>query len=902
MSHIAISGTVASLALLSGHPALAQAASKQAAQDGSGEKAEIVVIGTRRTDRSVTTSASPVDVISSAEIATRPSSNLLDSIKSIVPSFFVGQNTISDASSLVRAPSLRGLPGDEVLVMLNGKRYNRSALVQVYNGGDTGLSFGSQGPDMGAIPSIAIKNLEVLRDGATAQYGSDAIAGVLNYGLRDNAGLELVGRYGQYYQNGDGKSYDIAGDFGVKLGDRGFANLAAEYDHEGQTSRGATRPIAVAFAQQFPNLASQLPNYPLPAQIWGSSPDHGYKFLFNSAYDVTDNSKLYFFGNVAYNHVDESFNFRSSYPGSTTFQAFDGTNTFNTNIGGRSFFQHPYYLTQCPAGNATCPAGGYVQDNNVFLLSSIYPAGFTPRFVGVSREAYGVLGYKGKVGDLTWDLSASLSRNSLALSMYDSISPSYGQASQTSFKFGNTIQKEFDVNLDLTYALNAGLASPVTLSWGGEFRRETYEATAGDPQSYGSGPYATAHELFVQTSPGVFTDTGTKTVAESPAASGYGGTSPAFAGSHTDQSYALYAGAETDIVKAWTVGAMGRYEHYDSSGGAGVFKVNTIYHFSDAIAVRGTVGTGFHAPSPGQNNVAVLTTNFIAGQSLQTGTFPVTSAIAKYFGAVPLKPEKSTNFGAGVVLKPVHNFTLTVDWYEIRVRDRIFISKSFFPTAADIAALPDLASVGVGGQVQYFTNAFKTTTNGVDVVASYRTGLLDGRLGLTLAYNYNKSTSPVYDSRVISYDQIIDVSYLAPNHRATLSGNWSRGPWTVNARENYYGSWVDANDYPTARFPANTTATDPLGNSLAGQISAGQRFGAKFTTDLDVSYTWRDHYTLTVGGNNLFNTFPDKIKATPSNPIYTLTNSTADGQIYPRSGGPFGINGGFWYVQMRVKY
>jgi iron complex outermembrane receptor protein len=200
---------------------LASPAHAQEAQDGASEEdvKTIVVIGTRRTDRTVTDSASPVDVIGTQELGTQAASNVLDAVKAVVPSFFVPQNTISDASTFVHSPSLRGLPADNVLVMINGKRLNRSALVQVYSGGDTGLGYGSQGADIGSIPAISLNNLQVLRDGATAQYGSDAIAGVMNYGIRDDdSGIEVQGRYGQYYRNGDGKSYQIAANAGFKLG------------------------------------------------------------------------------------------------------------------------------------------------------------------------------------------------------------------------------------------------------------------------------------------------------------------------------------------------------------------------------------------------------------------------------------------------------------------------------------------------------------------------------------------------------------------------------------------------------------------------------------------------------------------------------------------------------------
>ncbi len=891
---VALAATVASLAIFLSDPALAQTTTTTAAADtdvtADADTPGIVVIGTRRTDRSVANSASPVDVIGAAELTTQPAANMLDSLKNIIPSFFVGQNSISDASTFVRAPSLRGLPADEILVMLNGKRYNRSALVQVYTGGDTALSFGSQGSDISAIPAIAIKNLQVLRDGATAQYGSDAIGGVLNYGLREDAGFEMQARYGQYYDHGDGKSKQIAANIGFKLGDRGFVNLSGEYDDEEGTSRGATRPVAVVFAANYPNLASQLPNYPGPVQIWGSSPSHGYKLLLNSGFDVTDNSKIYLFVNVAHSQANESFNYRPSVGVPTPLAINNGTGVAATSSPGANGSFKPIYLTTCPTGNVTCPAGSFVKSNlansqQIFLFNSVYPAGFTPRFIGVTDEAYGTLGYKGKSDSgFTYDLSGSLSRNTLDLSMNQSLNASFGPTSATQFHFGKLIQKELDGNLDLTYPIDAGFASPLTLSGGLEYRRETYQQTAGDLQSYAAGPYA-VQNLYVETTPGVYTFN--STVTKNPGASGYGGTSPASAGSFSQNSYGVYTGLEADLTKTFSMGLAARYEHYSSFGDAFVTKLNGIWHITDTFALRGTVGTGFHAPSPGQNNDEILTTNFVAGNQVQTGTYPVTSAIARYYGAVSLKPEKSTNYGAGFVFNPTSRASLTVDWYSIKVTDRIGISQNFNVTAADIVAQPALLAVGVGGAVNYFTNGFSTRTSGVDVVGTYRTELGGGRLNLTLAYNYNKSkVLPGYNAAVIAQSQIYDIGHLAPAHRANLSANWQSGPLTFNAAEHFYGSWGDANDYPI--------------NGSGGAI--GQTFGSKFTTDLDLSYTFAERFTLTVGANNLFNTYPDKIAPSLANPIFALTGSTGDGQIYPRSGGPFGINGGFWYVRAKVKY
>ncbi|HVF37129.1 MAG TPA: TonB-dependent receptor plug domain-containing protein, partial [Sphingomicrobium sp.] len=436
-------------------------------------------------------------MISSAELQQQPTPNMLDAVKNLVPSFFVPQNTISDASTFVRAPSLRGLPADNILVMINGKRYNRSPLVQVYTGGDTALSFGSQGADISPIPSIAISNLQILRDGATAQYGSDAIGGVLNYGLRSDKGFEIQALYGQHFDDGgekvrwgnNGRTWQVSGAAGFALRDRGFVNISGEYSDSDGTSRGAQRPHSVRFAELFPSLAPQLPNYPGPVQIWGSSPNHGWKAVLNSEYEVGENNQIYAFANVAHHQSDQSFNYRPPVT-LTGFELFDGTTTRSTGPGttqgANSAFAHPIFLTRCPAANPTCPSSGWVRTNlagtqQTYNFTTLYPAGFTPRFVGVSDQRYGVLGFKG--GDasvIKYDLSASLSKQQLDLSMYDSLSPSFGPETQTEFEFGKLIQREFNANLDLAREFDAGLASPLTLSGGLEFRRESYEATEGE--------------------------------------------------------------------------------------------------------------------------------------------------------------------------------------------------------------------------------------------------------------------------------------------------------------------------------------------------------------------------------------------------------------------------------------
>ena len=475
----------------------------------------------------------------------------------------------------------------------------------------------------------------------------------MNFGLRtDSRGIELQAQYGRNYDHGStvldsGKSRQLAGNLGLGLGDTFFLNLSGEYHDDEGTSRGETRPIAVIFAQNNPALANRLPNYPLPVQLWGSSPAHGWKAALNSGVNVGPNTQIYLTLLGAYNHANESFNYRSPISG----VALD-VNGGSHNLGANEAFTTPFYQTLCPAGNLTCAPGGYVQDANTFFFSSIYPAGFTPRFIGITKEKFGTLGWKGKIpGGLTWDLSGTLAKNTLTLSMRNSENASFGAASQTSFQFGTLSQKEMNANLDMTYPVNAGLFSPITLAWGAEYRKETYGSTAGDPQSYGGGPYAISHPLYIQTGPSTYALVGTSTncaavgavctAAKSPGASGYGGTSPTYAGSWDQWSWGVYGDAEADITQQLSVGLAGRYEHYNTFGGSFVYKANAIYKITPQVSIRGTIGTGFHAPSPGQSHDAILTTNFIGGNQVQTGTYPVDSPISQFFGATTLKPEKS---------------------------------------------------------------------------------------------------------------------------------------------------------------------------------------------------------------------------------------------------------------------
>ena len=873
--------TAAGLLVAAVQPIAAQQSPNAVAEAApAAEVQEVIVTGTRRLDRTAQESSAPIDVLSGADLASQATTNMLDTLSDSVPSFIVGQNSISDASSFVRSPSLRGLPGDEMLVMLNGKRMNRSALVQVFQGGETELSFGSQGPDLASIPSIAIKSLEILRDGASAQYGSDAIAGVLNFHFRDNPeGFEVTSRFGQYFPghsfSNDGWDRTVAANLGLPLGGQGFFNVSGEWSANEQTNRGAQRPSALAFAENYPNLAQDLPHYPGAVQQWGTPPSQATKLIANSGIKLDNGDNVYFFANYANIQTNESFNFRL--PKTVT----DST--------GATFSNHPafnnIFLDSCAShpGYTGCPAGGYIQDGDTFNFASVYPGGFTPRFYGQTQEFFGTVGYKGSTSfGLNYDISGSLGNNTLAVSLKDSINPSLGPTSPTSFYDGKFAQRETTFNVDLSYPWTIpGLASPLSVAGGLEWHDENYQQLLGDQASYIAGPYA-AQPLYncAGTVCAAALDAKGKQIlaTQSTASNGYGGISSGVDASQVN--YAAYLDFEADVLKNLTLELAGRQEHYDSFGSTTLGKFSARWKVIDAVALRATVSTGFHAPTPGQSNVETLSTTFVPGTSnqVQIGTYPVTSSIAKYYGAQALRPEESTNLSGGVVLTPIEDLVVTVDFYEITVRHRIGISQQYTVTEADIAKLSDLAYVGAGGTVQYFTNGFSTRTKGVDLVATYHLLLGPGRLGTTLAYNYNKTTVPTYDPKVISPARIIDIQHYAPNNRANLNLDYSWGPFAAVLHENFYGTFRDENDYP------------------------GQLFSSKWTTDLDLSYNFWRNVTAAVGGKNIFNVYPDRVANSATNTVYAQTGGLQDGEIYPRTGGPFGYNGAFFYVRLAAKF
>ncbi|MEP7222538.1 MAG: TonB-dependent receptor [Novosphingobium sp.] len=819
----------------------AQVAAAQDAAADPQNSAEIIVTGTRRVDRTAVQSAVPIDVFTAENLTRQGTSDTNALLQTLVPSFSVPQAAISTGSSFVRPPNLRGLPPDQTLVMVNSKRRHRSALVNI---DVSALSLLSQAADLSQIPAIAIDRVEVLRDGASAQYGSDAIAGVINFTLRKGASpMTVQARYGQYYK-GDGQEYQLAINKGFALGDNGYINLSGEYVDVGPTSRGTQRPGAFQLSKERPDLT--IPN---PVQEWGKTKMRAVHLFANGAFDLGD-SEVYFFGNYGHGHGDENFNYRQ--PVSTT------------NFSRNSLFGVTYYLDTLPNGNRNSAGRTY-------NLTQLYPNGFTPIFSGTVDDLSAVAGYRGTAGELHYDISASYGQSQLRYNLKNTVNPSFGPASPTSFYLGSLKQGETNFNADFSYPLAVGLASPLNVAWGLEYRREVYEVGLGERASWDAGPFARQ----VVERP----DASTFVVVSSVGSNGSVGFGPNSAGSSSRKSYAGYLDVEADVTSFLTLGGAIRHEHFSSFGDTTNFKGTARIELSSAIALRAAASTGFHAPSPGQTNVNNVNLNFVAGSTtpVQTGTFAVNSPAALYFGAVPVKPERSTNLTGGIVITPGGRTNLTIDYYNISIRDRLGLSKAFAVTAADQIALATLgvANANELNQVQYLTNSFRTRTEGIDLVLTNSLPTDGaGTFDTSLAVNYNHTKVTARNAAIVSNDRVANLENVIPKYRVNFTETWTKGAFSLLARVNYYSSFI-----------------------VTASSGVGQRFGSKVIADLEAAYKITPNITVAAGAQNLFDTYPDKdLRSIDPN-----TGLPGNGNQYIDAS-PFGYNGGQWYVRLTAKF
>ncbi|HVF15534.1 MAG TPA: TonB-dependent receptor, partial [Steroidobacteraceae bacterium] len=779
---------------------------------------EVVVIGSRAEGRTVTETSVPVDVFDSSVLDTQAPADMNNVLRNLVPSFNVAQFPLSDGSSFIRPPNLRGLPPDEILVLINGKRRHRAALVQIFGGS---LASGSQGPDLAQIPTIAVDRIEVLRDGAAAQYGSDAIAGVINYSLkRGSDGARFTSRYGQY-SRGDGENLQIAGNLGLPLGANGFVNTSFEHYSQDITAPGGQRAGAYLLSQQRPDL-----NIATPANSIGDPDIRANRGFINAGMNIGDNSEIYAFGNYGESRSQIAFNWRQP----VTLFGPDKNGNGNTTRYGRAAQFNDIYLDQLPDGT-------YNVNGATFNFASVFPAGFAPLFKGHIKDMSLVGGFKGKTGfDLNYDFSASYGQNSIDYTVGNTVNPSMGPTSPTEFDAGGLEQTETNFNVDLSYRVDAGLAGPLTIAFGGEHRREAYAIESGEPDSYAIGPY-----YFQRLSNGT-------TTAQSVGSNGFPGFSPASSVDNDRTSYAVYVDLEADVIEKLTASAAIRFEDFSDFGTTTNVKGTLRYEVNDALAFRGAASTGFRAPTPGQLFTNNTSTGFVGSEAVETASVPPTDPAAQYFGGQSLDPEESVNYSVGFVLTPTSiPITLTVDAYQIEVTDRIGFSQYFevevpgnpAATLANRNALRDLGVYNWAtlGRVQYFTNGFDTTTRGVDVVLNHNISSDFGRFQTTLAGNYNANKVDRAEPGILSRERIGNIENLNPKVRVNLTEVWTLSDFTVLGRAGFADKWTD--------FAEPTDGGD-------------KEFGSEVTFDLELAYQLNDSIRMALGGENIFNNYPDK--------------------------------------------
>ena len=878
-------------------PAMAQPAT--AGAEESKEDATIIVTGTRRTDRTVAESAVPIDVFSADDFKAQPSPQLQNILKTLVPSFNQNRNLLGDASAFVRPPNLRGLPADQILVLINGKRMHRSALVQVT--GDS-LNAGSQGPDLSQISSPAVSRIEVLRDGAAAQYGSDAIAGVINIGLnRADSGYNLAARYGQTYR-GDGEDLQLSANAGFKLGDGGFFNITGEFIDQKVFDRSVPRPeIAPLIA------AGITPPRPTGNQL-GQPSNRAYRMVWNAAVPVGDGDEVYLFGNYGWQRQANDFNYRRPIAVSAAdIPLRTGTGTFGKSIGT------PWYLDRIGTDAAT-GRPIYDAEGRTWSETTIFPNGFVPVFEASIEDMSIVGGYKGATeGGIKYDVSASYGRNMIRYFMNDTLNPSLGPQSPTDFYLGKAVQTEYNLNADFSYETDIGLYKPLFIAAGLEFRREAFEVGLGDRASWEPGIYGS--QLVERN------DLTRFNVTKAVGANGFPGFGPADVAEGGRNNYSAYLDFEAEAVEGLDLGLAARFDHFNDFGSTFNGKFSARWAINDAIALRGAASTGFRAPTPGQQFTQNTQTGFPQGSAVPvaTQTARPDSVSAQYFGAQSLAPEKSVSFSGGFVLTPGGGFNVTADFYNIVVRDRIGITSSVTVTPADQTALLalGLATALDLGQVNYFTNGFRTRTQGFDVVVAHRADTSAGRFNTSLAVNYNRtkvtdrrsialSTIRPTDTRVLS---LIDNTRLGniegnnPRWRAVLSEAYTNGAFDVTARVNYFGgfsSFFAPVNPPAGSTPAQITAFRalyPAANPAGNVPEWGKNFGAEVSLDLEAGVTFAENYRLAVGVENLFNNYPD----VETRNAYPSTGGQANGSLYPGSS-PLGQAGGFWYVRATAKF
>jgi iron complex outermembrane receptor protein len=819
---------------------------------------EVIVTGTRKAGTSPTESLSPVDVIGGEKLTDQASFDLTESLTKLNPALNTQRWPIADGTAIIRPVSLRNLAPDQTLVLMNGTRRHRSALVNLQLAPLGTVNQGAQAVDWATIPAAAIKRIEVLRDGASAQYGSDAIAGVINVILKDASdGASISAQYGEYDED-DGERTSISGNIGLPLTDRGFVSVTGEFSDTDITWRGVAQGDA-ADVGAFLGEPNPVPLDGL-GQRWGDPDVEVTKFVVNAGFDLTDTIELYGFATYMDNETKSDFFYRN--PVLPPAAGIAGRSTLITDVN-EDFLPDdaPQALVDSIIADGLNPddyitadgasPSGYVLLNPIF---SEFPGGYNPNFGADITDYSFVGGVRGEImPNLTFDVRGRYAENEVDYTLSESINPSLGRLSPLSFSPGTLTQEESSFNADFVKTFDD---LPLNVAFGLEWRNETYEIEEGNPASIDPGPTAA---FF-----GVGSD-------------GFQGFPRESAGDFESDSWATFVDVEYDITD-WLSSAVAiRYEDYDD-----LDEDTTDYKFAlraqvnDRFALRGTVSTGFRTPTPGQvHTLNITTTSDSTGALIPNGTYPVDNPIALALGSKPLKPEESTSYTFGFVAEPLDNVTITLDWYQIEIDDRLALLNN----TIGASELQDLIDAGIpnaglllGSSANYFVNGFDSEITGIDLaVTSSFDDVLGGSLLVDMRHNWNEQDVSSVQTGTINASRVYDLENQLPEHSSVLTFDYTRNAFDGTLRFNYYDEW-------------STTG----GLFSPGDASDQYDYDSQILVDLEVSYTFLDHYRVTIGGDNIFDEFPEDEKEPVSQFLgvkYALTS-------------PFGFNGAFWYARL----
>lgn len=784
----------------------------------------VEIVGSRRPDRTAVESVVPVDIIEVSRLqATLGQSDVNQMLQYIAPSFNSNKQSGADGADHIDPATLRGLGPDQTLVLINGKRRHQSSLINIF--GSRGR--GNTGTDLNAIPISAIDHIEILRDGAAAQYGSDAIAGVINIVLKSNTN-EFTGSYTTGIRNSapadkydvfkepkayDGMQTQLNGNYGTKIGDKGFINVTMDYGKLDHTYRRAD-------PAKFENGVYR--------NMFGDAASENFATYFNSSFNAGTNTELYMFGGYNYRFIDA------------------------------------YAFSRAAD-----------EERNVI---EIYPNGFDPQIQSVITDKSLSVGMKTLISGWKVDINNTFGANSFSYMVDKTLNSSLVTKSPTRFDAGGFSLAQNTTVLDISRFFK-GVAQGLNIAFGAEHRIEKYQIAAGEEASYKTY----GHPIFSidTTFAGGGAIESIDTTFRPGGSQGFPGFQPGNELKESRSNFGSYIDLELDVTKKFVISAAGRFEQYSDFGNTLNGKLASRYKISDNFSVRGSVSSGFRAPSLAQMYFNSTFTDIVAGQAIDKIIAKNNSPITRELGIPPLKQEVSTNAGLGFTAK-MKAFTLTVDGYYVQIKDRIVLTGSFY--SDDDIIGDELTSLNIGA-AQFFTNAVNTTSKGVDVILSYST-LLSGQqtLRFSAAANFNNMvidkiyTNDLLTGKEGTYFGLREQYFLlasAPKSKFNFSVDYLNKNFFSNLKVTRFGkveliNWNDNGD----------NVVDP------GEMDT---YNPRFTTDLSVGYNLK-HFTFTVGGVNILNAYPDK-----QDPGLTESGGIWDSV-------QMGFSGAFYFAKIGFKF